>query len=131
MPPIKERKRIAIVGSGVSGIAALWVKLRPSFPLSVDPGRRANPSTSSSLSYPRLCDTFPGLELRLDLRQALNEHSEHEVNIYEAGDYVGGHTHTVTFERASSVVVFTMIATRQVQNTDTMNYGRRSMLHRR
>ncbi|KAG7528816.1 hypothetical protein FFLO_05915 [Filobasidium floriforme] len=54
MPPIKERKRIAIVGSGVSGIAALW---------------------------------------------ALNEHSEHEVNIYEAGDYVGGHTHTVTFER--------------------------------
>lgn len=131
MPPIKERKRIAIVGSGVSGIAALWVKPRSSFPLSIDPGRRANPSTSSYLSYPPLCDTFPGLELRLDLRQALNEHSEHEVNIYEAGDYVGGHTHTVTFERASSVVILSMITTRQVQDTDTMNDGRRSMMHRR
>ena len=52
--PIPPRARIAILGSGVSGIAALW---------------------------------------------ALNEYSEHEVNVYEAGSYVGGHTHTVEFER--------------------------------
>jgi hypothetical protein len=31
-------------------------------------------------------------------RQLLNEHSEHEVNIYEKEDYPGGHTHTVEFE---------------------------------
>jgi hypothetical protein len=52
--PISGRARIAILGSGVSGIAALW---------------------------------------------ALNEYSDHEVNVYEAGDWVGGHTHTVEFER--------------------------------
>jgi hypothetical protein len=57
MPPIKERKRIAIVGSGVSGIAALWVKPRSSFPLSIDPNRRANPSTSSYLSSALLYHT--------------------------------------------------------------------------
>lgn len=46
--------RIAVIGSGVSGIAAVW---------------------------------------------ALNEHSSHEVNLYESGDYPGGHTHTVRFKR--------------------------------
>ncbi|KAK0543972.1 hypothetical protein OC846_006229 [Tilletia horrida] len=29
---------------------------------------------------------------------ALNEHSPHDVYLFEAGDYVGGHTHTVEFE---------------------------------
>ncbi|KAE8221123.1 hypothetical protein CF319_g5466 [Tilletia indica] len=28
---------------------------------------------------------------------ALNEHSPHDVHLFEAGDYVGGHTHTVEF----------------------------------
>lgn len=45
------KKRIAIVGSGVSGIATLW-----------------------------------------SLRN-----TNHEVHLYEAGDYLGGHTHTVQF----------------------------------
>ncbi|KAJ9101757.1 hypothetical protein QFC21_003096 [Naganishia friedmannii] len=46
--------RIAIVGSGVAGLAATW---------------------------------------------ALNEHSDHLVNLYESADYVGGHAHTVEFKR--------------------------------
>ncbi|RSH88935.1 hypothetical protein EHS25_002597 [Saitozyma podzolica] len=46
--------RIAIVGSGVSGLGATWL---------------------------------------------LKEYSGHEVNIYEKGDYPGGHTHTVKFGR--------------------------------
>ncbi|KAK0522907.1 hypothetical protein OC835_006421 [Tilletia horrida] len=29
---------------------------------------------------------------------ALNEHSPHDVYLFEAGDYVGGHTHTVEFQ---------------------------------
>jgi hypothetical protein len=31
--------------------------------------------------------------------QLLKEYSGHEVNIYEKGDYPGGHTHTVKFGR--------------------------------
>ena len=46
--------KIAVIGSGVSGIGATW---------------------------------------------ALNEYSEHEIHLYEAGDYIGGHTHTVPFTR--------------------------------
>lgn len=42
--------KVAVVGSGVSGIGAVW---------------------------------------------ALNEHSDHEVHLFEANDYLGGHTHTV------------------------------------
>jgi predicted NAD/FAD-binding protein len=78
--PITERKRIAIVGSGVSGIAALWVS----------PVCDRNQS-SKELEFESKTDLL--------VCQALNEHSDHEVNLYEAGDYVGGHTHTVTFER--------------------------------
>jgi predicted NAD/FAD-binding protein len=48
------KKRVAIVGSGVAGLAAAW---------------------------------------------ALNEYSPHDVVLYEAADYVGGHTHTVTFKK--------------------------------
>ena len=44
--------KVAVVGSGVSGIGAVW---------------------------------------------ALNEHSDHEVHVFEANDYLGGHTHTVEF----------------------------------
>ena len=42
--------KIAVVGSGISGIGSLW---------------------------------------------ALNEYSEHEVYLFEANDYLGGHTNTV------------------------------------
>ncbi|ORY80901.1 hypothetical protein BCR37DRAFT_399255 [Protomyces lactucae-debilis] len=48
------KKRVAIVGSGVAGLAATW---------------------------------------------ALNEYSPHEAIVFESGDYVGGHTHTVTFKQ--------------------------------
>jgi hypothetical protein len=44
--------KVAVVGSGVSGIGAVW---------------------------------------------ALNEYSEHEVHLFEANDYLGGHTNTVEF----------------------------------
>ncbi|UZJ52325.1 hypothetical protein CBS101457_001645 [Exobasidium rhododendri] len=30
---------------------------------------------------------------------ALNEHSKHEVHLFESGDYIGGHTHTVLFHK--------------------------------
>ena len=45
--------KIAVIGSGVSGIGAVW---------------------------------------------ALNEYSEHQVHLFEANDYLGGHTHTVEFK---------------------------------
>ena len=45
--------RIAVVGSGVSGVGAVW---------------------------------------------ALNEYSDHEVHLFEANDYLGGHTNTVQIE---------------------------------
>lgn len=45
--------KIAVVGSGVSGVGAVW---------------------------------------------ALNEYSEHEVHLFEANNYLGGHTNTVQIE---------------------------------
>ena len=51
-PSAAPPKKIAIIGSGVAGLAATW---------------------------------------------ALNEYSDHEVILFEAHDYVGGHTHTVEF----------------------------------
>ncbi|BFZ58206.1 hypothetical protein PYCC9005_005268 [Savitreella phatthalungensis] len=47
-----QKKRVAVVGGGVAGLACVW---------------------------------------------ALNEHSEHDVVLFEENDYVGGHTHTVPF----------------------------------
>jgi predicted NAD/FAD-binding protein len=49
--------KIAVIGSGVSGIGAVW---------------------------------------------ALNEYSDHEIHLFEAGNYLGGHTHTVQFTRPNS-----------------------------
>lgn len=49
--------KVAVVGSGVSGIGAVW---------------------------------------------ALNEYSEHEVHLFEADEYLGGHTHTVQFHKGSA-----------------------------
>jgi predicted NAD/FAD-binding protein len=51
--------RIAVVGSGVSGVGAVW---------------------------------------------ALNEYSEHEVHLFEAEEYLGGHTHTVQFPLKETVM---------------------------
>ncbi|CCG80634.1 Putative uncharacterized protein [Taphrina deformans PYCC 5710] len=50
----QQRKRVAVVGGGVSGLSAAW---------------------------------------------ALNEHSDHEVVVFESNDYIGGHTNTVTYEK--------------------------------
>ncbi|KAJ8087697.1 hypothetical protein PM082_006533 [Marasmius tenuissimus] len=50
--------RVAVVGSGVSGLAATW---------------------------------------------ALNEHSDHEVHLYEADDRPGGHANTQRFKKSGSV----------------------------
>lgn len=69
--------RIAIVGSGVAGLAATWVSHLPT------------PANKEVLTFPQ---------------QALNEHSDHLVNLYESADYVGGHAHTVEFKRM--LVVF-------------------------
>lgn len=35
------------------------------------------------------------------LLQLLNEFSEHEVDLYESADYIGGHTHTVNYKSES------------------------------
>ena len=50
--------KIAVIGSGVSGIGATW---------------------------------------------ALNEYSNHEVHLFEQGEYFGGHTHTVPFKRGGNL----------------------------
>ena len=54
--------KIAVIGSGVSGIGAVW---------------------------------------------ALNEYSEHEVHLFESGNYLGGHTHTVKLSATDPVNVDT------------------------
>lgn len=48
------RKRVAVIGAGVAGLAATW---------------------------------------------ALNEYSQHDVVLFEANDYIGGHTNTVNFTK--------------------------------
>lgn len=58
-PPLPK---VAIIGSGVSGLAALWA-------LTHDPTKRT-----------------------------------HEVHLFEAADYLGGHTHTVTYKHGSEVI---------------------------
>ena len=50
--------KIAVIGSGVSGIGATW---------------------------------------------ALKEYSDHEVHLFEQGDYFGGHTHTVPLNRGGNL----------------------------
>ncbi|KAH0614597.1 uncharacterized protein H6S33_000233 [Morchella sextelata] len=65
-PPTPEPQpvlpKVAIIGSGVSGLAALWA-------LTHDPSKRT-----------------------------------HEVHLFEAADYLGGHTHTVNYKHGSEVI---------------------------
>jgi predicted NAD/FAD-binding protein len=65
--------KIAVVGSGVSGLAATWV-------------------TSCSLPT-----TVAFINVDCDLPQLLNEHSDHQVHLYETDDRPGGHANTVRF----------------------------------
>jgi hypothetical protein len=86
--------RVAIVGSGVSGLGATWVSDVSSVPTGYHCLRHCAVCRRSARCG-RGC-TCAGV---LTLKQLLKEYSGHEVNIYEKGDYPGGHTHTVKFGR--------------------------------
>lgn len=75
--------KIAVVGSGVSGLGAVWVNTR----LRVFPSVILN-----ILMWSLTCNNFG-----LDLVQALNEYSDHEVHLFEADDRPGGHANTVEY----------------------------------
>lgn len=62
--------KVAVVGSGVSGLAATWVSRVPTY--------------------------IRGM-LTHGVRQLLNEYSDHEVHLYEADVRPGGHANTVSF----------------------------------
>jgi predicted NAD/FAD-binding protein len=62
--------KVAVVGSGVSGLASTWV---------------------SAIS--RFLITSP----KLTTYQLLNEYSKHEVHLYEADNRPGGHVDTIQF----------------------------------
>lgn len=61
--------KVAVVGSGVSGLAATWVGAQQSY----------------------------FFESWLKFRQLLNEYSGHQVHLYEADSRPGGHANTVRF----------------------------------
>ena len=60
--------RVAVIGSGVTGLAATWVR------------------------FPDSLDTRP--PAIMPISQLLNEYSPHEVHLYEADDRPGGHANT-------------------------------------
>ncbi len=64
--------KIAVVGSGVSGLAATWVSRHTSWQVNA---------------------------YGLNLQQLLNEFSDHEVHLYEADSRPGGHANTVNFKQ--------------------------------
>lgn len=65
--------KIAIIGSGCTGLAATWVRIVTLLDL--------------KKLYRRSLRCF----------QLLNEHSKHEVHLYESDDRPGGHANTFTF----------------------------------
>jgi len=62
--------RVAVIGSGVTGLAATWVRFL-----------QLSWRGDASLDYS-------------PISQLLNEYSEHEAHIYEADDRPGGHAST-------------------------------------
>lgn len=60
--------KVAVVGSGVSGLGATWV----------------------CIFYNFLCSNSPTFQL-------LNEYTDHEVHLFEADSRPGGHANTVTY----------------------------------
>ena len=42
---------------------------------------------------------------------AVNEHSQHQVHLFEAGSYIGGHTNTVLFRKPDDKSKETMVDT--------------------
>jgi predicted NAD/FAD-binding protein len=74
--------KVAVVGGGISGLTAVWVsELFLSVFSPARPPRRT------------VVDLICNRSLQL-----LNEYSDHEVDLFEANEYVGGHTNTVTFK---------------------------------
>lgn len=73
--------KIAVVGSGVAGLGAVWVRVDENL---VD--------VSSSLS----------VYLSITGLKALNEYSEHEVHLFEADERPGGHANTVEYTSPST-----------------------------
>lgn len=65
--------KVAVVGSGVSGLAATWV--------------------GASLLTDLQCSRLSSND------QLLNEYTDHEVHLFEADSRPGGHANTVTLKR--------------------------------
>ena len=66
--------RVAVVGSGVSGLGATWV------------------GDSLHLNFLSCLRLLAHIQL-------LNEYTDHEVHLFEADSRPGGHANTVTLER--------------------------------
>ena len=67
--------KVAVIGSGVSGLAATWV------------------SSQCPFNVVHI--------LMREACQVLNEYSDHEVHVYEVDDRPGGHANTAAFTAPS------------------------------
>ncbi len=71
---LEDTMKVAVVGSGVSGLAATWVGV---LLLLTSYAHVFSPTTA----------------------QLLNEYTDHEVHLFEADSRPGGHANTVTLNR--------------------------------